>query len=82
MRADEKSVTNDEPTMAIEELASGHWRRYQAITDGRTGETYTSAQSIRKRTWEAQPPARETGLDRLRLMRRKGVGAVIVVGDG
>jgi len=57
--------------MAIEELASGHWRRYQAITDGRTGETYTSAQSIQKRTWEARPPARETGLDRLRLKWRR-----------
>jgi len=39
MRADEKPITEGKPTMAKEVEASGHGRRYQEITDGRTGET-------------------------------------------
>jgi hypothetical protein len=62
--------------------ASGHWRRCQETADGRTGETYPSAQSNKRRTWEALPTRPGEGLDRLRLRWWEGVGAAIVVGDG
>ncbi len=81
MEADEKPNRRGKPTIAKEVKASGHWRRCQEAADRRTGETYPPVQSIQQRTWEAQPPVL-IGLDRLRLMRREGVGAAIVVGDG